>query len=56
MCPKQNLALTEVAYTIIKLLHSFKTIENRDIVLEFREIYKTTTESGNGAKVSMIPA
>ena len=56
VCPKQNLALTEVAYTIIKVLHTFKTIENRDIVLDFREIYKITTDSGDGAKVSMILA
>ena len=56
MCPGQNLALTEVAYTIVKILQSFKTIENRDPVFEFVEVYKITTNSGNGAEVSMVPA
>ena len=55
VCPGQNLALTEVAYTIVKILQSFKTIENRDPVLEFVEVYKITTDSGNGAKVSLVP-
>ena len=56
VCPGQNLALIEVAYTIVKVLQTFKTIENRDPVLEFVEVYKITTDSGNGAKVSMVPA
>ena len=56
VCPGQNLALTEVAYTIVKIVQAFKSIENRDTVLEFVEVYKITTDSGNGAKVSMVPA
>ena len=52
VCPGQNLALTEVAYTIVKILQTFKSIENRDPVLEFVEVYKITTDSGNGAKVA----
>ena len=56
MCPGQNLALTEVGYTIVKILQTFKTIVNRDPVFEFVEVYKITTASKNGAKVSMIPA
>ena len=56
VCPGQNLALTEIAYTIVKIVQAFKSIENRDPVLEFVEVYKITTDSGNGAKVSMVPA
>lgn len=56
MCPGQNLALTEVAYTMVRILQAFKGIVNRDPVLEFVEVYKITTGSGNGAKVSMLPA
>ena len=56
VCPGQNLALIEVAYTIVKILQIFKSIENRDPVFEFVEVYKITTDSGNGAKVSMVPA
>ena len=51
VCPGQQLALTEVAYAIVKILQSFPVIENRDPVLEFVEVYKITTTSRNGAKV-----
>lgn len=56
VCPGQNLALTEVAYTMVRILQAFKGIVNWDPVLEFVEVYKITTGSGNGAKVSMLPA
>ena len=56
VCPGQNLALTEVAYAIVKIVQAFKSIENRDPVLDFVEVYKITIDSGNGAKVSMVPA
>ena len=56
VCPGQNLALTEVAYTIVRILQTFKGIENRDPVHEFVEVYKITTDSGNGAKVALVPA
>ena len=56
VCPGQQLALTEVGYTIVKILQAFKRIENRDPVMEFVEHYKITTESKNGAKVAFIPA
>lgn len=56
VCPGQNLALTEVAYTIVKILQTFKAVENRDPILDFVELYKITTTSANGAKVSLIPA
>ena len=52
VCPGQNLALTEVAYTVVKILQTFKEIENRDPVMDFIEVYKITTDSRNGAKVS----
>ena len=56
VCPGQNLAMTEVAYTIVKIAESFCSIECQDPVFEFREVYKISTESGNGAKVSLSPA
>lgn len=31
-------------------------VENRDLVLEFEEVYKITTESKNGAKVGFVLA
>ncbi len=55
VCPGQNLALIEVSYTIVKILQNFKIIENRDPVLDFVEVYKITTDSGNGARVSLVP-
>ena len=56
VCPGQQLALTEIGYCIIKILQSFKGIENRDQVWDFVEHYKLSTESKNGAKVALIPA
>jgi cytochrome P450 len=56
ICPGQQLALTEVAYTTVRLLQRFEGIENRDDVLEFVEQYKISTESRNGAKVSFLCA
>ena len=55
VCPGQQLALTEVGYTIVKIAQTFKEINNRDPVLDFVEHYKISTESKNGAKVAMIP-
>ena len=46
MCPGKNLALTEVAYTIVKILQSFRTIENRDPVLEFFESIRLSPTAG----------
>jgi cytochrome P450 len=56
VCPAQQLALTEMAYTLVRLLREFRAVENRDPVWEYVEVWKMTTESGNGAKVSMVPA
>ena len=56
ICLGQNLALTEVAYALVKIVQAFKTIENRDPVLDFIEVYKLTTNSKNGAKVAFLSA
>ena len=56
VCPGQQLALTEVGYTIVKMLKAFERIENRDPVEEFVEVYKITTDSKNGTKVALIPS
>ena len=55
-CPGQQLALAQVSYAVVRILRTFRGIENRDPVVEFIERYKITTESQNGAKVSLIPA
>lgn len=54
VCPGQNLALTEVAYSLVRILQAFRAIENRDPVIEFVEVYKLTTDSKNGAKVAFV--
>lgn len=55
VCPGQNLALTEISYALVKIVGAFDAIENRDPVMEFVEVYKITTDSGNGAKVALFP-
>lgn len=54
VCIGQQLALTEVGYTIAKIVQRFPRIENADPVLEFVEQWKITTESKNGAKVRLL--
>lgn len=56
VCPGQQLALTEIGYSIVKIAQAFPTIENRDAVMEFVEHYKITSESKNGAKVTLLPS
>lgn len=55
VCPGQQLALTEVGYTTVKILKAFESIQNRDPVEEFVEVYKITTDSKNGARVALTP-
>ncbi|KAL9083351.1 MAG: hypothetical protein Q9165_008551 [Trypethelium subeluteriae] len=54
VCPGQNLALTEISYALVRIVEAFEKIENRDPVTEFIEVYKITTDSGNGAKVALF--
>ena len=56
VCPGQQLALTETAYVLARLLQEFESIENRDPVMEFVEQSRLTIESRNGVKVALIPA
>ena len=54
VCPGQQLALTEIGYSVVKIVQAFPRIENRDAVMKFIEHYKITTESKNGAKVALL--
>lgn len=54
VCIGQQLALTEVGYTIARIVQHFGRIENADPVLEFVEQWKLTTDSKNGAKVRLF--
>ena len=49
-CPRQLLALAEVAYTIMRLAQTFERVENQDPALELVEQYKLVTESKNSTK------
>lgn len=55
ICPGKGLTLTENAYVIARLMQQFKSLENRDPVMEFVEMSKLTTESRNGVLVGLIP-
>ena len=56
ICPGQQLALTETAYVLIRLLQEFRDIENRDPEMAFIEESRLTVESRNGVMVGLIPA
>ena len=54
VCPAQQMALTQVSFTVARIVQKFKTIENRDPVFEFVEQYRITSDSKNGCKVALI--
>jgi cytochrome P450 len=54
ICVGQQFALTEVSYTIVRLLQDFKDIEDRDGSPFFEQL-SLTMASAKGVKVAMIP-
>lgn len=56
VCPAQQMALMQVRYTVARIVQNFRSIQNRDPVLEFVEQYRITSDSKNGCKVAMTPA
>lgn len=55
MCPAQNQVLTQLAYLLIRFAQEFKSIENRDEILEYFELVTMTVESKNGVKMAATP-
>ncbi|MCJ1388059.1 hypothetical protein MMC18_000903 [Xylographa bjoerkii] len=56
VCPAQQMALTQIRWTVARLLRVFAAVENRDPVWEFVERYRITTDSSNGCLVGLVPA
>jgi cytochrome P450 len=56
VCIGQQMAITQAAYTIVRIMQEFSSCENRDHVLEFVEQYTLSTQSKNGAKVAFSRA
>lgn len=54
-CPGQRIGITQVAYTVVRILRLFKGIENRDPVMDFEELQKIASVSKNGTKVALVP-
>lgn len=52
ICIGQQMALTQIAYTIVRFLQTFERLDNKDPVWEFQEQYTLSTQSKNGAKVA----
>jgi len=48
--------LMQVRYTVARIVQNFRSVQNRDPVLEFVEQYRITSDSKNGCKVAMTPA
>ena len=55
-CPGQRLGMAQAAYTVVKILRTFRKIENRDPVMEYTELQKIASVSRNGTKVALVPA
>ncbi|TVY30969.1 Cytochrome P450 monooxygenase [Lachnellula hyalina] len=54
ICVGQQFALTEAAYTIVRMVQQFAGMENRDPT-QWVEGLALTLSSGNGVKVAMVP-
>ncbi|TVY20683.1 Cytochrome P450 monooxygenase fsdH [Lachnellula arida] len=54
ICVGQQFALTEAAYTIVRMVQQFAGMENRDPTA-WVEGLALTLSSGNGVKVAMVP-
>ncbi|KAH7419513.1 putative cytochrome P450 [Cadophora sp. MPI-SDFR-AT-0126] len=52
MCPGQNLAFTEAAYTVVRMLQTCKTLETRDPE-PFQEKYMVSLYSATGTQVAI---
>ncbi|KAF4635042.1 hypothetical protein G7Y89_g3059 [Cudoniella acicularis] len=55
MCPAQNQVLTQLAFLLVRFAQEFKTLENRDEILEYFEVITMTVESKNGVKIAVKP-
>lgn len=53
ICPAYQQLYVQSAYVLIRLVKEFKSIENRDPVLEYVELDRNLTESRNGAIISL---
>ena len=56
VCIGMQLALTEVGYTVGRMVQRYQRVECRDPVWDFVEEWKLTTISRNGAKVRLVRA
>ncbi|KAJ9657674.1 hypothetical protein H2201_008080 [Coniosporium apollinis] len=56
ICPGQGLAMTEAAYTVIRLLQLFKDIKAEDPTLEWQEDLAITCCNLHGCRVILTPA
>jgi cytochrome P450 len=55
VCVGQQFALTEAAYTIVRLVQCFSAVERRDTEIDWQENVALVTSSHNGAKVALKP-
>jgi cytochrome P450 len=54
ICPGRQLALTEAAYVVARMVQEFRRMECRDPVKEWVEEFKITASSRNGTKVALF--
>lgn len=54
VCPGMDITLTENAYVLVRLMREFERLENRDLVREYVERTRLTTESRHGVLVGLI--
>ena len=53
ICPGQQLALTEIGYTTVRLMQKYERIESREDQ-EWKELLKITMCNRNGVKIALF--
>ena len=56
ICPAQQMAFTQTAFVMVKLVRRFAKCENRDQEERYIEMNKVTVESRNGCLIGLIAA
>ena len=54
ICPAQQMAFTQTAYAMVKLVRRFAKCENRDQEERYIEMNKVTVESRNGCLIGLV--
>ncbi|KAH8810608.1 cytochrome P450 alkane hydroxylase-like protein [Xylogone sp. PMI_703] len=56
MCPARMQALTQITYLLVRMAQEFKTIENREVKLDYVEVNDVTYDNVKGVRIGLVRA